>query len=319
MAYEEELEFTGELCRVFGLRVTSFALFVVIGAVIGLVMALRRARKNGMDGDAVLWFALLGSPLGLFFARLAFCLYNFDEIKYSGIGYIFRLDYGGFTVMGAAVGLALAGLLTRQITGVKFIDLMDVVLPGILIVLAMERFGEGATENGTGLEVSVRALQFFPLARPGIYEGMYTYAVHMFEGMTALIAGVYTQCMIAPRGRAAGTAVILAAAGQVVWESIRKDDRLMFDMASLLMIFCAAVLFIVLILCLLRVDWPWTGRAVVILGFLLLALATGALQFFMEGKFVQALPVWLCFALSCLTTAALAWLSLRTLRAATED
>ena len=52
---------------------------------------------------------------------------------------------------------------------------------------------------------------------------------------------------------------------------------------------------------------------------LLLALATGALQFFMEGKFVQALPVWLCFALSCLTTAALAWLSLRTLRAATED
>ena len=319
MDYEEMEEFTGELFRVFGLRVTSFALFVVIGAVIGLVMALRRSKRVGVPADSVLWFAMLGIPLGLFGARLVFCLYNFDEILYSGIGYIFRLDYGGFTVIGAMLGLMLAGCLTRIITQVRFIDLMDTVLPGILLVLAMERFGEGATENGTGLEVSVRALQFFPLARPGIYEGMYTYAVHMFEGMTALIAGVYTQCMIAPRGRAAGTAVILAAAGQVVWESIRKDDRLMFDMASLLMIFCAVVLFIVLILCLLRVDWPWTGRAVVILGFLLLALATGALQFFMEGKFVQALPVWLCFALSCLTTAALAWLSLRTLRAATED
>ena len=317
MEYEEE--FTGELFRVFGLRVTSFSLFVVVGAVIGLIMALRRARRNGMDGDKVLWFAMLGIPLGLFFARLVFCLYRFDEIRYGGIGYVFRLDYGGFTLIGAFIGLALTGLIVKKITGVRFLDLMDAVLPGLLIVLAMERFGEGATDNGTGIEVSVRALQFFPLARPGIYEGMYTYAVHMFEGMTALIAGVYVQSMTAPRGRAAGAAVILVAAGQVVWESIRKDDRMMFDMASLLMIFCAALLFIVLILCLIRLDWPWTGKALAVAGFLILAAATGALQFFMEGKFVQAIPVWLCFALSCLTTAALTWISLRVLRAATDE
>ena len=141
MDYEEMEEFTGELFRVFGLRVTSFALFVVIGAVIGLVMALRRSKRVGVPADSVLWFAMLGIPLGLFGARLVFCLYNFDEILYSGIGYIFRLDYGGFTVIGAMLGLMLAGCLTRIITQVRFIDLMDTVLPGILLVLAMERAG----------------------------------------------------------------------------------------------------------------------------------------------------------------------------------
>lgn len=316
MDYEEE--FTGILFRVFGLPVTSFALFVVIGTVIGLIMALRRAKRCGVSQNDVLWFAMLGIPLGLFCARLVFCLYHFDEIRYSGIGYIFRLDYGGFTVIGASLGLALAGWITKRITRAPFVRLMDAVLPGILIVLAMERFGEGATENGTGLEVSVHALQFFPLARPGIYEGMSTYAVHMFEGMTALIAGMYTQMLTAAPGRAAGSGVILAAAGQIVWESIRKDDRMMFDMASLLMIYCAIVLFAVLMICLLRLDWPWSGKGIVLGGFLLLAVITGAFQFFMEGKFVHIFPVWACFFISCITTAAIAWLCLRTLRAATE-
>ncbi|MBQ9300807.1 MAG: prolipoprotein diacylglyceryl transferase [Clostridia bacterium] len=318
MDYEME-EFTGELFRVAGLRVTGFSLFVTVGAVIGLVMALRRSKKTGVAADAVLWFAMLGIPLGLLCARLVFVLYNFSDIKYYGFWYIFRMDCGGFTVMGASLGLLLAGWLAKKITFTRFTDLMDTVLPGLLLALAMERFGEGATSNGTGLEVSARALQFFPLARPGIYEGMYTYAVHMFEGMTALVAGVYTQGMTAPRGRAAGTGLILAAAGQIVWESIRKDDRMMFDMASLLMIFCAAVLFILLLLCLIRLDWPLGGKAIAMAGFLLLAAATGALQFFMEGKFVQAIPVWLCFALSCVTTAGIVWLCLRVLAAATED
>ena len=317
MEFDEE--FSGLLFKVFGLRVTAFSLFVALGAVIGLVMALRRAKKTGVSADAVLWFALLGIPLGLLGARLVFVLYNFADIKYYGFWYIFRVDCGGFTVIGAALGVLLAGFLTRQITHERFVDIMDTVMPGLLIVLAMERFGEGATNNGTGLEVSVQALQFFPLARPGIYEGMYTYAVNMFEGMTALIAGIYTQCMTAPRGRAAGTGVILAAAGQIVWESIRKDDRLMFDMASLLMIFCGIVLFALLIICLLRLDWPLGGRIVAGLGFVILAAVTAALQFFMEGKFVQALPVWLCFALSCVTTVGLVWICLKVLAAATEE
>ena len=318
MDYEIE-EFSSQLFRVLGLRVTSFALFVVIGAVIGLAMALRRGKRTGVSANAVLWFAMLGIPLGLLCARLVFVLYNFADIKYYGFWYIFRMDCGGFTVMGAALGLLLAGSLARRITHEKFLDLMDTVLPGVLVALAMERFGEGATNNGTGLEVSVQALQFFPLARPGIYEGMYTYAVHMFEGMTALIAGIYTQGMAAPRGRTAGTGLILTAAGQIVWESIRKDDRMMFDMASLLMIFCAAVLFILLLACLIHLDWPLGGKIIAMAGFLALAVATGALQFFMEGKFVQAIPVWLCFALSCLTTAGIIWVCLRVLDAATEE
>lgn len=307
------------LFKVLGLRVTPFALFVVLGAVIGLVMALHRAKKTGVSADAVQWFAMLGIPLGLVCSRLIFCLYNFSEIKYYGLGYLFRLDCGGFTVIGAFIGLALAGWITSRLTHTPFIGLMDAVMPGLLIVLAMERFGEGATNNGTGIEVSVTALQFFPLARPGIYEGMYTYAVNMFEGMTALIVGIYTQNLCAPRGRAVGAGLIVTAAGQIVWESIRKDDRMMFDMASFLMIFSALLLLIILILCLIRLDWPWTGKVITMLGFLLLALATGALQFFMEGKFVQSIPVWMCFLLSCLTTTGIIWLCLKVLTATTDQ
>ena len=318
--YDEEMLSAAPLFSILGLPVTGFALFVAVGALLALGMALLRARKTGVESNTVLWFAMLGIPLGLLCARLVFCLFNFSDVQYNGFWYIFRLDYGGFTVIGAFLGLLLAGVLTRLITGCSFLDLMDAVVPGLLILLALERFGEGATDNGVGLEVSAAGLRFFPLARPGVYEDMYLYAVHMFEGMTALVAGVYTQSMPkAPRGRAAGTGIILACAGQIVWESIRKDSRLMFDLASLLMIFCAIVLFALLLLCLWRLDWPLGGKALAVAGFLVLAVITGALQFFMEGKFVQSIPVWLCFALSCLSTAGLAWLNLRVLRSATEQ
>ena len=305
------------LFSLFGLPVTIFALFVVLGTMIGIVMAMYRTKRTRVSVDAVLWFAVLGIPLGVTLARLVFCLYHFDELHYNGILFLFHMEYGGFTVVGAFIGLILSCIFTSAITHENIIAIADTVFPAILFVLSMERFGEEFTENGMGLEVSIDALRFFPFARPGVYNGMNTYAVNIFEGISALVFSAYTQNMKKHVGRAAGTGVILTAAAQIAWESIRKDDRLMLDMASFLMIFCDIILFVALIICISQLNRGWKYNTAVLTGFSLLSVFIGLLQFFMEGKIIQTIPIWLCFILTCLCASVIAFLCLHLLNAAT--
>ncbi len=289
----------GELFRVFGLPVTVFSVLVTLGAALALLMALRRTKRTGVSANAVLWFALTALPLGVLLGRLVFCLnpWGTVDLEENGFLYLFRLDRGGVGLAGVAAGVTLAGLFTRLITKEGFVRLMDTVLPGLLILLAFERFAEGATDNGTGLEASVEALKFFPLVRPGLY-GEDAYAVNLFAAVTALTAGLCTQFMQAPAGRAAGLGVIVTACGQIVWESIRRDERMMLMMASFLLVFCGAVLFAVFLVSLIKVRWPVWGRILAGAGFLILAAGVTLFQFAMEGKVIRGIPLPAGFLIS---------------------
>ena len=305
--------------RLFGMPVYPYALCIALGAAVALVMALLRARRTGLPAAAVLNFALLGIPLAACCGRVAFCLCRFVDVLDFGVGYIFRLDYGGFSLMGVVVGLLIAAFLTRLISRVPLAQLLDTVVPGLLIALAFGRFGEGSTMNGTGPEVTVAALQLFPLARTGLY-GDATFAINMAEGLTAFIAGVYTQAMAAkPRGRTAGTGVLIACAGQILWESTRRDEVLTISFVRYVMVFSALVLLVILLLSLHRLDWPFGGKALVIAGFFLGVAVCGVMEFFIDGKIWQNVPIWLCYLCDTLAVCGMAYLCLRTLRAACED
>ena len=325
--WEEEVEeilepesAPGELFRVFNLPVTVFSVAIALGAVLALVLALRRAKRTGVAANTVLWFAMLALPMGAMLGRLVFCLnpWGTVDLKETGFWHLFRFDLGGIGMAGVAAGIALAGCCTRLITKESFVRLMDTVLPGLLILLALERFGEGATENGTGLEAEAEALRFFPLVRPGMY-GEDVYAVNLFAALTALTAGLCTQFMRAPRGRAAGLAIIITACGQIFWESIRRDDRMMLMMASFLLVFCGVVLFAVFLVCLFRVRWPVYTRILAGTGFLALAAAVTLCQFAMEGKIIRGVPLPTGFLLSAAGTVCLGVLCTWVLRRATAD
>ena len=325
LLWEEELSelaepAPGELFRVFGLPVTVFSVLVTLGAVLALVMALRRTKRTGVSANAVLWFALLALPLGTLLGRLLFCLnpWSTVDLAENGFGVVFRLDRGGIGLAGVACGAALAGLFTKLITKEGFVRVMDTVLPGLLILLAFERFAEGATDNGTGLEAQVDALRFFPLVRPGLY-GEEVWAVNLFAALTALTAGLCTQFLCAPAGRAAGLGVIVTACGQVIWESIRRDDRMMLMMASFLLVFCGVVLAALFITCLVKCGWPVWSRILAGVCFLALAGGTVVCQFAMEGKMLQGvMPVGTAFLLSAFAAVCMGVLCAVTLRSATK-
>lgn len=303
-----DMEETGakQLFSLLGLPVYPYAVFLVAGALLGLIMALRRARRTRFAPGAVLTFAALAVPLGLIFGRLIYCACRYVDLLDYGLGYLFRVDYGGFALMGAALGLLLAAFAAAKIEGVSFLSLLDCVLPGLMLLLAAARFGEGATTNGLGPEVSCEALRFFPLAMRGLY-GEYCYAVFMGEGLTALIAAVWTQSQgvsyadadnAPPRGWTAGCALIIVCAAQIVWESARRDEVLKNGFVRYTQIFAAVVLFIVLLCALIKMRPAPAFTAAVIAIFLALLGVCGFVEFLIDGKVIQSVPIWLCYLLS---------------------
>lgn len=320
MYYEEEMEEVVDkaLFRVFGLEVTAYAMFITLGCVLALVLALRRAKKIGVGSGAILTFAMLAVPLGLVLGRAVFCVCRIVDVFDFGFSYVFKLIYGGYSIMGVFAGVLLAAWLTKVFERAAFIDVLDAVMPGLLLLLAMARFGEGSTMNGSGIEIENPALQFMPLARRGMY-GEYTYAVYMGEALTALIAGVYTQSMgRRPRGETAGTGLIIVAAAQILWEATRRDQVLKFDFLRWVMLYAALVLLGILLLSLRRLDWPLGGKALTVGGLVLLAVVVGAMEFFVDGKFIQTIPVWVCYLCEALGVTGMGALCLKTLRAACE-
>ncbi|MBQ7454935.1 MAG: prolipoprotein diacylglyceryl transferase [Clostridia bacterium] len=304
---------------VFGLPVYPYALFMALGAVLALVMALFRAKKTGVKGDNVLLYAMIAIPLAVICGRIVFCLCRWVDVLDFGFGYILRIDKGGFSVMGGVAGLALAAVIVRAIRKVSFLDMADTVVPGLLMLLAIARFAEGSTINGTGPDVMSEALQFMPLARKGLY-GEYTYAVHMAEGLTALVAGVYTQAMEKkPRGLAAGTGAIIACAAQIVWESARRDEVLVISFVKYVMVFSALILLAILLISLHRLDWPFAGKALMVGGLFLCAGVVGLNEFFIDGKLIQSIPIWLCYLTDAIAAGCMGLICLRCLRAACDN
>ena len=306
------------LFTLFGRDVTAYALFVTLGTLIGILMAVNRARRTHGSVDAVLLFPVLGIPLAVIFGRVVYCLCNIVLLLDNGFDFILRIDCGGFSIMGVTIGLALAALLTAKIEKVSFLDLLDWVVPGLLMALAMSRFGEGSTMNGTGFEVSVEGLQFVPIARTGLY-GESTYAVHMGEALVALVASVYTQTL-GKRGRGfvAGVGIVIVACAQIFFESARRDEVLKIDFLRDVMAFAGIVLLCILIPCLIRANWSLTRKVLSIVGFIVLLAVCGLVEFLLDGKIYQDMPFWFGYMTDAICLTAAAAICCHALKAACE-
>lgn len=309
------------LFTLFDRDVTAYALFLTLGVLVGVLMSVNRAKRTRYDVNAALLFPVLAIPLSVILGRLVYCLCNIVLLLDNGFGFIFRIDYGGFSIMGVTIGLALAALLTARLEKVSFLDTLDCVVPGLLMALALARFGEGATINGIGFEINVPGLQFAPIAREVLYgDSVYSvYAVHMGEALVALIAAVYTQTL-GKRGRGfvAGVGIVIVACAQIFFESARRDEVLKIDFLRDVMAFAGIVLLCVLIPSLRRSGWKLPHRIIAIVGFVALLGVCALVEFLLDGKIYQNMPFWIGYLTDAVCLTAAAAICCRALKAACE-
>ncbi|MBN1555235.1 MAG: prolipoprotein diacylglyceryl transferase [Phycisphaerae bacterium] len=125
----------------FPLRVYGYGLMLVLGFLVGILLARWRAKRAGEDPEVISQlaiFALLGGVGG---ARLAYIIKEWDTYRHAGIGELLNITSGGLIYFGGLLGgagLVILGLFLKRVPVRRFLDLFAMT---IMVGLAFGRMG----------------------------------------------------------------------------------------------------------------------------------------------------------------------------------
>lgn len=186
----EKIHWTGRVesvaFTIFGRDVAWYGIIITCAMLIGLLVAIRLAKRVKIKGDDLLELFLIAIPLAIIGARLGFVFAHFkrffmvDNFTWQNFVDIIAIWDGGLTILtGAPCGI-LGGYIWCKWRKVDFLDLADSVVCVIILSQGLGRWGNFCNQELYGLPVLNPDLQFFPYAvyianKGGFYQAAFFY------------------------------------------------------------------------------------------------------------------------------------------------
>lgn len=123
-----------------GVPVYGFGLMVALAFCAGLWLAVRRARREGLDPDVVYDMAVWLMVGGLVGARLFFVAEYWGE-KITTLAEVVRVWEGGIVFYGSVIGAVVALLLFRAFRRFPVLATLDALAPSVALGIALGRVG----------------------------------------------------------------------------------------------------------------------------------------------------------------------------------
>jgi prolipoprotein diacylglyceryl transferase len=248
------------------LNIHTYALWILLGIILAVVITSRRLTKRGAEPGIVLDVALWAVPLGIIGARLYHVLTHPNDYFYPGAniwnpfepGAFWNIWEGGNAIYGSLIGGAVGVLIACRITGLRFLSFADALAPGLLVAQATGRLGNwfnhelfgSPTDLPWGLEI-----EYGNAAWPqGLPEGTLFHPTFLYEIVWNLL-GVAVILFLERKGglrwgKAFGVYLIWYGLGRAFLESIRVDpsEMLLGIRSNVWASFAAVLVGIVLII-----------------------------------------------------------------------
>ena len=162
--------------EVFGIPIRAYALCIIAGIVVGMVIAGRRWRARGGTADTLELVIAVAIPCGIVGARLYHVITDYQ--LYFGPGRdpidALKIWNGGLGIWGAVALGALGGYLVARRKQVRFPALLDSVAPGLAVAQGIGRLGNWFNQELFGRPTTLPwGLEIDERYRPVGYE---TYA-----------------------------------------------------------------------------------------------------------------------------------------------
>ncbi|MBR4710737.1 MAG: prolipoprotein diacylglyceryl transferase, partial [Clostridia bacterium] len=225
------------------LQPLSFPLLAALGALAGLLVQQYCARRNGVSRETGEWFAVFGLPLGVFCGHLLYaaCQFNIQEGDLS-VAWLFTPWRGGFMFWGVFAGCACASILACLIRRERFLPALDTVAAGLVVLVLFVRLAapldifDGVSQGyGRTMEEIVAVFGFEPAEGVRMTPLFFPPELEFAEDLNLsvwLLESVWAAVILAmvlpdfgkrPAGKTAAMALVLYAAGQVLFEFLRED------------------------------------------------------------------------------------------------
>lgn len=214
-------------------RIHFYALFILAGIIIAIVMGGARLKKRGGSFGAVVDIALWAVPFGIVGGRIFHVLTHWNDYFFEGadITAIFRIWEGGLAIYGALILGAVGAWIGARYAGIRFWSFADAIAPGVLLAQAIGRWGNyfnqelfGApTDLPWGIEIS----QPNPALPVGLPAETTYHPTFIYESLWSL-AGVVILLLLDRKfelrwGKLFGLYLAYYSLGRVWVENLRID------------------------------------------------------------------------------------------------
>jgi len=229
----------------WAIRITSYALVIIIGIFAAVVIANLRLTRRGAEPWVIVDVGIWAVVLGIVFARLYHVATHLGD--YFGPdhdnpwnpfkpGSIWAIWEGGGAIFGALIGGALGVWIGCRLTGLRFWSVADAIAPALLVAQAFGRLGNWFNQELFGLPTDLPwglEIDYPNAAWPaGLPEGTLFHPTFLYEVIWNTL-GVLFLLWAGKRfrlqwGRLFALYLIWYSAGRIVWESIRIDPSEVF-------------------------------------------------------------------------------------------
>ncbi len=167
-----------------------YGIILGLGALMGLVLAIREGKRFGISSDFFMDLLLLGVPSAIIAARAYFVLFKWDYYRQHP-GEILAIWNGGIAIYGALIGAIICGIFYTRRKGFNFWRIVDICAPSLLIGQIIGRWGNFVNQEAYGGPVTRRFLSGELHLPDWIVDQMYVESTGQFHHPTFLYESVW--------------------------------------------------------------------------------------------------------------------------------
>lgn len=232
---------------------------------------------------------VLGTVLGAVFARLGYCLLQFDYAMGYGLAEtLLSDDMSMMSYYSGMLGVMLGAALAAKCTGNRVTPALNAYAPAGALLAALARFGEHFLDMiCAGNYVEDEALCFFPYAVRNEWDEWYV-AVHLFAGALYLV--IFLASLLKFREKRFLRTLFYLCLVQVFCESLRNQSLTWTQFVRVEQLICMVAVEVILILQGLRAAGGMKRFLPALVG-LVCAGVFVAVEFAVGGKLFEGTPV----------------------------
>lgn len=134
---------------VFGQNIYWYGIFIGLGVILGVLLALREAKRTGQNPDTYLDFIIYAMIISIIGARLYYVIFSWDFYSQHPEK-IFAIREGGLAIYGGIIGGVLTAIVYSRVKKKNFWVMADTMAPSLILGQMLGRWGNFFNKEAFG-------------------------------------------------------------------------------------------------------------------------------------------------------------------------
>lgn len=167
---------------IFGVDVAWYGILISMGVLIGAIIAMREAKRVGIDEEILIDFLIWEIPLSLIGARLYYVIFEWDMYKHNPITAL-NIRNGGLAIHGAIITAIIVAVVFTRVRKLNFWTIADICAPSLILAQSIGRWGNFVNQEAHGgptdlpWGIMIDGVKVHPTF---LYESIWNFLVFLF-------------------------------------------------------------------------------------------------------------------------------------------